>query len=590
MTEAGVGDVLGGKYRLDREIARGGMAIVYEATHLGLRGARPFAVKVLARDGKDMRERLRREAQVQAALGHPNVVRVVDLIEAPGPLALVMELVNGPTLEALLARGRLSWAQVDAIALDLLSGLQAAHQAGLVHRDLKPSNILCEATERGFTAKICDFGIAKSTDGDGSLTRTGMMMGTPAYMAPEQVENTSKATAVADLFSLGAILYELVTGARAFPGEGLLDILNRSAQGTYAPVTRLAPDAPERMVTAIDAALRPKLSDRVADCATLHALWTGALASWNPNDGRPVATTTADGIWDPALIRQYSAAPTSRRADAMASAPTSLFSSEPGGSTIVVSDLDDEPLASDGDTSELLGALPAHLPSSAATLAAPGPPLRTPTPDPVPPARGAPPGQTSAGRMSRRLLAGLVALVVAVTTATATATIAVLSRWASDPGADPAPAVEAAPVPTTVASPRPATADPGPATPPDAPVPTAIDATGDDGAAAPPAPAAPDAPAAADPTPTASPAPEAAPAPARNRAPGTAQVSLEGDVRRVFLQGPTGNFPLPGDIPAGDYTILAFFEDGQGISLGAVHLTDGGALAVRCNQDLRRCK
>jgi serine/threonine protein kinase len=204
-----------GRYRLDRTLGSGGMAIVYLGHDREL--GRPVAVKRLADNlshDRAFRDRFLREAQLAAPLSHPNLVRVYDFGHDPdGRPFIVMEYVEGGSLAETLARdGALSSARVVAVARDSCSGLAYAHAAGLVHRDLKPQNLLLDRDGR---VKIADFGIARTLDGT-SLTLTGSVLGTVGYLAPEQAGGAQVSAAV-DIYGLGVTLYQLATGAMPGP-------------------------------------------------------------------------------------------------------------------------------------------------------------------------------------------------------------------------------------------------------------------------------------------------------------------------------------------------------------------------------------
>jgi serine/threonine protein kinase len=200
-----------GRYRLDRTLGSGGMAIVYLGHDREL--GRPVAVKRLADNlshDRAFRDRFLREAQLAAPLSHPNLVRVYDFGHDPdGRPFIVMEYVEGGSLAETLARdGALAPARVVAVARDCCSGLAYAHAAGLVHRDLKPQNLLLDRDGR---VKIADFGIARTLDGT-SLTLTGSVLGTVGYLAPEQAGG-AQVSAAADIYGLGVTLHQLATGA-----------------------------------------------------------------------------------------------------------------------------------------------------------------------------------------------------------------------------------------------------------------------------------------------------------------------------------------------------------------------------------------
>jgi serine/threonine-protein kinase len=218
-----VGAILSRKYTLKRVIGSGGMGVVFEATAAD-GGA--VAVKVLGVEwltDADVTGRFLEEGRTCQRLVHPNIVRVFDVAQAEdGTPYIVMELLEGVPLSAYTRSGiRVPVAQAATILQGILAGLGAAHAQGIVHRDLKPENVVLAREGNGtFTAKVLDFGIAKVMDaagGMGSKTRTGVLLGTPAYMSPEQIRNAKDVDARADLWSAGVMLYEMLTGRVAFP-------------------------------------------------------------------------------------------------------------------------------------------------------------------------------------------------------------------------------------------------------------------------------------------------------------------------------------------------------------------------------------
>ena len=223
------------------------------------------------------------EGRAQSRLRHPNIVSVTDVVQADGFPALVMEYIDGPSLAEHLRRGLLPTDEVDHLALGILRGVGAAHRQGVIHRDLKPANILLDTLEGKWVPRVADFGLAKtvsgSTTSSASLTRTGALMGTPAYMAPEQIRDAKGVDHRADIWSLGVILYELVTGALPFRGQDTMELLNAVTSGNYPPPSRRNPELPARMEQAIRAALVPDPGLRVASVDELLALWTGAEAA-----------------------------------------------------------------------------------------------------------------------------------------------------------------------------------------------------------------------------------------------------------------------------------------------------------------------
>ncbi len=264
MTET---SVAGGRYRLERPLGHGGMASVYLARDSEL--DRPVAVKLLAENaaGDDgLRERFVREARLAARLSHPNIVSVFDAGEDGGRPYIVMEHVEGETLAELLAgRGRLPADEARGLALQAARGLAHAHAAGLVHRDIKPQNLLLR--DEG-TLKIADFGIARAAEGT-ALTQAGTVLGTAAYLAPEQALG-EEATPAADVYSLGAVLYELLTGKPPYEFESLADLADKQRRHAIAPVRELAPDVPRDLEDIVMRCLARNPAYRPASAAELE--------------------------------------------------------------------------------------------------------------------------------------------------------------------------------------------------------------------------------------------------------------------------------------------------------------------------------
>ena len=237
------------------------MGSVYRATQLGL--GRQVAVKVLTMAGDEALARFQREAQVLAHLEHPGIVRVHDFGVDAGQAFLVMELVEGMTLERYLeARGCPPPARFTAIATALLDALAAAHAAGIVHRDIKPANLMLRDGGEG-NPVILDFGIASTqSNGTGALTQVGTVMGTAAYMSPEQVRG-EVVDARADIYSAGCLLYELASGHPPFEATSPADVL--AAQLYREPLALSKQQLPQPVSVAVDACLLKALSKRPED-------------------------------------------------------------------------------------------------------------------------------------------------------------------------------------------------------------------------------------------------------------------------------------------------------------------------------------
>jgi eukaryotic-like serine/threonine-protein kinase len=282
-----------GRYRVENVLGGGGMALVYRARDEEL--DRPVAIKLLADNlaaDEAFRKRFLREARLAAQLAHPNVVQVYDSGEADGRPYIVMEYVEGETLADLLARrGRLPPAEAVELALQVCSGLEHAHRAGLVHRDIKPQNLLIRGDG---TVKITDFGIARSAHGT-RLTETGSVLGTAAYLAPEQAAG-EEVTPAADVYALGVVLYELLAGRTPRTAETLTQFLVRGQEQPIPELRELAPDVPEALEDVVMRCLaripeyRPPSAGALgADlAATSGELPTAALG---PDDGAAEAPT-----------------------------------------------------------------------------------------------------------------------------------------------------------------------------------------------------------------------------------------------------------------------------------------------------------
>jgi len=278
---SGVGTVVGGRYRLVSRLGGGAMGDVFVAENLAIRLR--VAVKILKptllRD-KVFRERFQQEAQAIAAIEHPNVARFLDLVVG-APTFLVMEYVRGQTLaERLREKGTMPVTEAVGCAVRLCWALGAAHAAGIVHRDLKPSNvILTPDLEHGETPKLIDFGLAKlaAQQQSSGLTRTGQVVGTPKYMSPEQIAGRA-VDARSDMYSLGCVLFELLTGVPPFNGEDDVQVLYRQIHDTPPPLRSLLVDAPEQLERVIARMLAKEPAARfssVSDCARALevALW-----------------------------------------------------------------------------------------------------------------------------------------------------------------------------------------------------------------------------------------------------------------------------------------------------------------------------
>jgi serine/threonine-protein kinase len=296
-----VGAILSRKYQLERLIGTGGMGAVYEAHALAgdSPDGRRLAIKVLALDyllDEDIKNRFIEEGRTCQRLIHPNIVRVFDVGTAEdGTPYFVMELLDGVPLSAYTrSGGRVPLAQAGIILQGILAGLGAAHAQGIVHRDLKPENVFLAREPNGaFSAKILDFGIAKVMDAAGGMghkTRTGVLLGTPAYMSPEQIRNAKDVDARADLWSAGVMLYEMLTGRVAFPAPTeyarLAAVLNTSPP----PLEQVDPQL-SRLSSFVQLAMQKDLAQRFQTGLEMARALSAALGAEGaaPTAGLPLS-------------------------------------------------------------------------------------------------------------------------------------------------------------------------------------------------------------------------------------------------------------------------------------------------------------
>ena len=293
------GEVVAGKYRIEETAGKGGMAIVYAAHHLLL--DQRVAVKVLVAQGardEVTTERFVREAQAAARLLSEHAVRVMDAgILASGQPYLVMEYLEGCDLAELLElSGPIEVPELVDYMLQALEGIAHAHAASIVHRDVKPSNLFITLRPDGSnTVKVLDFGISKSTveHVDPQVTKlTGnVVLGSPAYMSPEQVRNASGVDGRSDVWSLGVSMYELLTGRMPFDGDGVGAILAAILESEPVPVRELRPQVPQALSDAVARCLRRHREERWADVGDLaRAIAPFGTGTWAAYPERIAAT------------------------------------------------------------------------------------------------------------------------------------------------------------------------------------------------------------------------------------------------------------------------------------------------------------
>ncbi len=282
------GSVLADTYRLESRIGKGGMGVVYRASHTRL--PRQFAIKILNANLAEDDEQLRRfqsEAEIACSVGDKQVVEVFDFNRTPDGLAyIVMELLEGKDLAArILEAGHLGLSETATILDQMADALEATHSRGVIHRDLKPPNIfLCRQDKGRDLVKLLDFGLAKLQEGS-PRTKTGMVFGSPAYMAPEQaMTGLAEVTQQADVWATGVILYECLTGQLPFVGETVQDTLGAICDKDPRPLRQIRSEIPEPVEAVVLKALEKKLDKRFAGVRNLRDAFTEACEkSWNRN-------------------------------------------------------------------------------------------------------------------------------------------------------------------------------------------------------------------------------------------------------------------------------------------------------------------
>jgi len=281
-----VGTILSGRYLIESPLGEGGMATVYRARHTLV--DRPMAVKIMNRElagDAALRERFRREAKNAAALAHPNIIEIYDYGETDdGSAFLAMELLDGSVLTVLIERGPMPPLQVAAIGLQIAQGLARAHDFNVIHRDLKPDNVfVCRRADQGLLVKLLDFGIARSMH-DSRLTNAGEIFGTPQYMAPERVTSIDAGPS-ADLYALGVILFEMLTGQLPFQANDIPGYLIKHLQDAPPRPSEIVPQCPRRLEELILSLLAKRPEERPVDAHQVIK----ELSALAPREGRDSA-------------------------------------------------------------------------------------------------------------------------------------------------------------------------------------------------------------------------------------------------------------------------------------------------------------
>ncbi len=276
-----IGAVIENTYQITALLGEGGMGSVWQATHLRLPDKR-VAIKFLKTDTSQLEllARFKREAEITSKLGHPNIIGVMDFNTLPsGSPYIVLEFLEGESLAARMSRGPMPLDEALAIARQIGSALHAAHRAGIVHRDLKPDNVFLVPTDgegARIQVKVLDFGISKMRGNVGVQTQDSTILGTPQYMSPEQANGkNSEVDARSDIWSLAAIVHEMLAGAPAFQGESLTELLV-NVLVTPSPSLKGTPNVTEAVSSALDRALTKDPGQRFPDVPSFISALTGA--------------------------------------------------------------------------------------------------------------------------------------------------------------------------------------------------------------------------------------------------------------------------------------------------------------------------
>ncbi len=327
---------IAGRYQIIKKLGAGAFGTVYKAKDKIL--GRMVAIKTIRLEGlaaagtslEQLMDRFKREAQISAQLKHPNIVTIYDVGEMEGTSYLAMEFIDGIGLDrAISGAGRLTTERAAGLGAQVADALDFAHRHNVVHRDIKPANIMIEGGDR---VKVTDFGIAKVTDSADHLTQTGSLLGTPSYMSPEQARG-SELDGRSDLFAVGCILYEMITGKKAFRGESITGLIFKIITEEPPPLRAEDPDIPDEMIRIIAKCLAKQPGQRYQ---AGRELADDLLALSRPGSSptlRQTDVATAPGSWPP---RAAASAPTISTPPTVAgTAPTRQIAPAPGGGKAV---------------------------------------------------------------------------------------------------------------------------------------------------------------------------------------------------------------------------------------------------------------
>jgi len=544
------------RYVVQGLLGEGGMAEVYRVRHATL--GTLHALKVLTIRSRSVRERLVLEGRVQATLRHPNVVAVTDVLVIDGAPGLLMEFIEGPALDTWLRSYRPTLDEALSVFGGILAGVRSAHNKNLIHRDLKPANVLLHIEDGAVVPKVADFGLAKAVEGGNNQTRSGSTMGTPAYMAPEQIRDSSKVDQRADIFSLGCILYELVCGRQAFEGEDILELFNKIAEGDFVPPRSLVPDLPDVVEQAILGALELDPEERIASCKELQDV---------------LEAVSADG-------------PTLRMLTIL---PETAPGAQVARSLVTVSSFDDVPANSASKISA--GKLSSDTWFGTGVVGVASTSRGNATTSSI--AHEATVElQTELSQIRRQgmlmmggTVAAAIALVFGVIVVAAGAVVYTIQQGKEDaPVVAVAAPVKPARVKPDTAAPKPPKAPPGVAPTATAPAATSpITNTTPPKVSTTPPKASTTPPKASTTPPKASTTPVAPP-------PTTgATIRLTGDARMVMLEGKAGRFRTSDAIPAGTYDVQAWFGAPNPVAAGRVTVAGNETIELKCVSLMAQC-
>jgi serine/threonine-protein kinase len=291
----GPGALVAGRYRIEEALSRGGMGAVFIARHD--QTGRRFALKLMSQDlagDAEAEARFMREARLASSLDHPAIIEVYDVGRHEGFPYMVMRLLEGESLGTRLKRGKVPPHEAVVLLGPVLEGIAAAHGRGIVHRDLKPDNIYLSAEDGSVAPKILDFGISKLIDGSTSqkLTRTGVTMGTPLYMSPEQVRGERDIDGRTDVYSMGVILYQMLTGTLPFQGNTYADLVLKIVSGDAPRLRERDASLPAAFEQIVHCAIATQRDERYPDITSmlvdLRAVDVGKVPSLVPRISRPM--------------------------------------------------------------------------------------------------------------------------------------------------------------------------------------------------------------------------------------------------------------------------------------------------------------